>query len=124
MIRRSLRVGGGLSWVVPLLLACGTGASDRPEAPRPESHTVEIRSMAFHPAELRVHPGDTVVWVNRDLVPHTATAADSAWTSPPLARGERWRMVVRAAAAGSYLCVFHPVMEAHLIVDPPPSTEE
>lgn len=80
--------------------------------------------MEFRPAELRVDAGDTVVWVNRDFVPHTATAPDSSWTSPPLAEGERWSMVAPSADAGRYLCVFHPVMEARLIVDPTASIEE
>ena len=31
-------------------------------------HTIEIRGMEFHPAELTVALGDTVVWINRDVV--------------------------------------------------------
>lgn len=107
-------------WAGPLLVAC---AGDAP-GPVPETHTVEIRDMAFVPAELRVRPGDTIVWVNRDFVPHTATAPDSAWTSPPLAQGERWRMVARAPGEGTYICAFHPVMEARLIIEPLPPAEE
>ncbi len=80
--------------------------------------------MAFHPAALRVRAGDTIVWVNRDFVPHTATAPDSAWTSPPLGQGERWSMVAPVAGAGTYICAFHPVMEARLIVEPSTSVEE
>lgn len=100
----------------------------------PTSHTVEIGEMAFHPPELRVQPGDTVLWINLDFVPHTATAPDSAWTSPTLAQGERWQMVVRGSDAGdavagspdaeTYACAFHPVMEARLIIHAPTSTEE
>lgn len=107
-------------WAGPLLVAC----VDEPARPAPETHTVEIREMAFHPAELRVRAGDSIVWINHDFVPHTATAPDSAWTSPPLARGERWRMVAVAPGTGTYICAFHPVMEARLIVDAPPSAEE
>lgn len=92
--------------------------------PAPVTRTVEIRDMEFHPAELRVRPGDTVVWVNHDYVPHTATGPDSAWTSPPLAQDERWRMVARPSGSGTYLCVFHPVMEGRLIVDPSASVED
>lgn len=107
-------------WAGPLFLAC----AGEHEEPLPVTHTVEIREMEFHPAELRVNPGDTIVWVNRDLVPHTATAPDSAWTSPPLAQGERWRMVARAPGEGAYICAFHPVMEARLIVEPPSFLQE
>ena len=114
MTRPRIRRVSPVVWAAPLLAAC---AGADPVAD-PRSHTVEMREMAFVPAELRVNPGDTIVWINRDIVPHTATAPDSAWSSPPLAEGERWRMVVGAAASGQYLCAFHPVMEARLIVDP------
>lgn len=104
--------------------ACSVEARSAREPGRLGTHTVEIRGMAFHPAELRVHPGDTVEWVNRDVVPHTATAPDSVWTSPPLARGERWRRVAGAPGDLDYLCAFHPVMEARVIVEPDPPTED
>ncbi len=104
-------------WAGPLLLACGGDAARDAGAVPSRTHTVEIRDMAFHPTELRVHPGDTIVWINRDFVPHTATSPDSAWTSPPLAQGESWRMVVGGPGVGTYICAFHPVMEASLIVD-------
>src|SRR5204862_476961 len=53
--------------VVVLLLAAAS-----------RTHTVEIRGMEFHPAELTVAVGDTIVWINRDIVPHTATAGGGA----------------------------------------------
>lgn len=92
--------------------------------PAPRTHTVEIRDMAFHPAVLRVPWGDTVVWVNHDFVPHTATAPDSSWSSPPLSQGQRWRMVVGGLDIGPYVCAFHPVMEAHLTLDSSNPTQE
>jgi plastocyanin len=56
------------------LLVCtaGLAGSDPPE---PKTHTVTIEEMRFHPERLTVARGDTIVWVNRDLVPHTATSA-------------------------------------------------
>ena len=111
-------------WAGPLLVACtGDVAGDAASGP-PRTHTVEIRDMAFHPADIRARPGDTIVWTNADFLPHTATDPDSAWTSPPLAQGESWRMVVGGSGAGTYICAFHPVMEARLTIDPQPSTGE
>lgn len=72
--------------------------------------------MAFHPRELLVRPGDTVEWINRDLVPHTVTERDSRWTSPPLAAGERWRTVATSPGIQSYRCDYHPVMDGRLRV--------
>ena len=55
------------------LFTCTAGfaASDRSE---PETHTVTIEEMRFQPERLTVARGDTIVWVNKDLVPHTATS--------------------------------------------------
>lgn len=118
------RVTGGLLWVVPALLACEVGSQGDPGAGAPETHVVEIREMAFHPTALQVQVGDTIVWINQDFVPHTATAPDSSWTSPSLAQGERWAMVAGAHQTGTYLCAFHPVMKAELVLHPTPSAEE
>lgn len=102
------------------LMRSGAGAG-RDRAHAPVTHTVEIRDMAFHPAELQVQAGDTIVWVNHDFVPHTATAPDSAWTSPPLEQGDRWSRLVPPDPGGLYLCAFHPTMEGRITVesDPP-----
>src|SRR5215204_5860875 len=43
-------------------------------AEEPAETTVEIRNNAFNPPQLNVAPGTTVTFVNRDTVPHTATA--------------------------------------------------
>ena len=42
--------------------------------PKPVTHTVTIDATRYHAGRLTVHVGDTVVWVNKDLIPHTATA--------------------------------------------------
>ncbi len=44
---------------------------------RPRVHTVTNSDFKFSPATLRVVAGDTIIWVNLDIVPHTATAADN-----------------------------------------------
>lgn len=71
--------------------------------------------MVFRPEVLRAEPGDTVMWVNRDLVPHTATARDASWTSPSLDQGERWSLVVGEGHELEYLCDFHPVMRGRIV---------
>jgi len=78
---------------------------------RPQSHTVTIRNFTNAPATLTVAAGDTVVWTNDDIVPHTATARDSAWDSKEIAAGSTWRMVVRTPGRHAYYCVYHPNMQ-------------
>ena len=77
---------------------------------------IEIKDFAFA-ATTTVAVGDTVVWINRDIVPHTATAADGSWDSGEIKPGESWEMVVPADLALDYYCVFHPAMVASLKLD-------
>lgn len=83
----------------------------------PRRHVVEIRGMAFQPAVLEVAPGDTVVWVNRDIVPHTATASGGGgWDTGVMAQGESRTHVARGDDATDYHCALHPTMRGRLTV--------
>lgn len=78
-------------------------------------HVVEIRDMSFVPAVLDVAAGDTVEWVNRDLVPHTATTrGKAAWDTGTLLQGQRGQVVVRERGEMPYDCRLHPVMRGML----------
>jgi plastocyanin len=107
------------------VLLAGATASLGSGAIPPRRHVVEIRGMAFHPAVLEVHRGDTIVWVNRDFVPHTATAAPSAarraarnpsWDTGRLAPEESGRYVPLGEGEVEYFCALHPPMRGRLIV--------
>jgi plastocyanin len=78
-------------------------------------HTVVIEGMQFTPAALVVRRGDTVVWVNRDLVAHTATAG-SRFDSGSIAANASWSFVARKRGRFDYLCTLHPMMKATLVV--------
>jgi plastocyanin len=80
------------------------------------THTVTIEGMQFSPAVLTVHRGDQVVWVNKDLVPHTATAA-KAFDSGPVAPGGRWRLTLTHAGRYEVVCTLHPTMKSVLVVE-------
>ena len=81
----------------------------------PKVHTVEIKQMKFQPAELIVQKGDTVVWINNDIVAHDVTEEPSkAWTSSLMPVGKSWSLVVTQSA--DYFCSIHVVMKGKLIV--------
>jgi plastocyanin len=82
----------------------------------PAIHTVVVEGMAFSPATLTVRQGDVVVWVNKDLFPHTATAQDRSFDSGEIAAGKNWRYVARKTGTLAYVCSLHPTMKAALIV--------
>jgi plastocyanin len=82
---------------------------------RTNYHTVEIKQMKFNPAELQVSKGDTVVWVNHDIVAHDVTEERAKkWTSSLIPSNASWQMVVSQSA--DYYCSIHVVMKGKLIV--------
>ena len=82
---------------------------------RPHYHTVEIKQMKFHPQELVVNSGDTVVWVNNGITAHDVTAQPEArWTSSSMPVGASWNMVVNESS--DYYCSIHVVMKGKLVV--------
>ncbi|HEX6558670.1 MAG TPA: hypothetical protein VF021_04390 [Longimicrobiales bacterium] len=90
-----------------LLATCG--------APRPKAIAVDIRQMAFWPADVRARIGDTLVFTNHDFVPHTATARDRSWDSGSIAPDASWRGAV--TAAGGFYCTFHPTMTGKITTE-------
>jgi plastocyanin len=81
----------------------------------PVKHIVEIKGMKFQPAELIVNSGDTVRWINRDIVSHDVTEVpEKAWASPVIPAGDSWSMVVNKSE--SYYCSIHVVMKGDILV--------
>ena len=80
------------------------------------THTVVMEGVAFTPSTLTVAKGDTVVWVNKDAFPHTATAPDKSFDSKEIAAGKSWRFSAKNAGMFPYVCTLHPTMKGTLVV--------
>ena len=98
------------------LVTAPAPAAKGPE-PAPRRHVVEISGMKFSPSLLEARRGDTVVWINRDLVPHTATAVKgAAWDTGTILGSDSTSVVLKQDGELEYLCRLHPVMTAKIIV--------
>jgi plastocyanin len=100
------------------LAVCGSMGCGRPARPQPVTHIIAIEAVQFQPAALKVHAGDTVIWVNKDPFPHTVTASTGILSSPDIAATESWRWVATGAADIAYVCKYHPTMKATITVGP------
>jgi plastocyanin len=80
------------------------------------THTVVIEGMKFVPETITVKQGDTIVWVNKDLFPHTATAR-GIFDSGELAVNQTWKYTVSKPGKFPYICTLHPTMKATLVVE-------
>jgi plastocyanin len=85
-------------------------------ATHPVTHTVTIENMQFNPAALTVKRGERVVWVNKDLFPHTVTADNRSFDSGSIGANASWSYVARRKGEYAYSCTFHPTMHGKLTV--------
>jgi plastocyanin len=103
-------------WAIALLVLTFAGGSGHAAAGAGASHTVTIDGTAFKPPAITVKAGDSVVWVNNDPFPHTATATAGSFDSKPIAAGQSWRFTPRAKGDFAYKCTLHPTMRGTLHV--------
>jgi len=107
---------GWLFGLAALVLSSGISAADEQHAAKSTTHTVIIENMRYYPAQLRVQRGERIVWVNRDLFPHTVTAASHAFDSVSIATNSSWTYVASKAGEYAYGCTFHPTMKGMIEV--------
>ena len=81
----------------------------------PELHVVEIKDMKFQPGNLSVKRGDTIMWINHDMVTHCVTEEKTkAWTSSNIPANASWKMIFKNNA--DYFCAIHQVMKGKITV--------
>lgn len=123
-MRNTLKVfGNSVFFLCTLFLLNGCSSpetnSNKNEAAKEKTSTrvdtVVIKQMQFIPAVLNVKIGDTVVWINKDLVDHDITEQKSkAFYSDTLHVGKSWKMAVKDSA--DYHCSIHPSMSGKLVL--------
>jgi len=99
--------GIGLLMANMLLNSC-SGTKEKPR-----TYTVEIKDMKFVPDTIMVNKGDTVLWLNKDMVAHDVTEqASKAWSSSIIPAGQSWKMEVKDES--DYYCSIHEVMKGKI----------
>ena len=93
--------------LVPLAAGSVAGAAE------PKVHMIVMGGMRFGPVPGGIKAGDVIVWVNRDIVPHTATARDGSFDVNLPAKQSR-RMTIGRAGTFAFYCRYHPGMRGAL----------
>jgi plastocyanin len=85
---------------------------------KPSSAEVKVDNFSFGPASLTVAVGTTVIWTNRDDIPHTVVSTDDAKTfkSKVLDTDEKFSFAFTKAGTYPYFCSIHPKMTGKVIV--------
>jgi plastocyanin len=100
--------------VIGIVTLAGFAAPDKVD--HAKTHTIAIQEMRFIPANLEVNVGDTVIWKNQDVVPHTATSDSKSFDSGEIKAGASWKYLAKKAGSYPYICSYHPTMKAELVV--------
>jgi plastocyanin len=104
---RTLTVVGALLSIAALA-SCAQSEPARNRR-QPTTHTVIMEGMVFRPDVITVATGDTIVWLNKDMVPHSATSAAAGFDSQVIAANKSWRYMVHQEPGDfDYICSYHP----------------
>jgi plastocyanin len=89
---------------------------------------VVMQNIAFSPATITIHVGQTVTWRNDDLAQHTTTSGSCSgnacspmpgWDSGVLNRGQSFSHTFNTAGTFSYYCRIHgAMMQGSVVVMP------
>ncbi len=82
-----------------------------------ETIIVTIENLSFNPAEMKAKVDDTILWVNKDVLDHTATTRDSSFDVIQPAKSSASQTLTRAGTF-DYYCRYHPNMMGRLMVEP------
>lgn len=113
-MKRGTLLGAATSLLF-LLGACdNAGGGDI--KPEPKTHQVVISKFLFGPDVLTVQAGDSIEWVNKDFVPHTATEVSADWDTTQLNKNEAKALIFSNPGEFDYICAYHPEMHGKIIV--------
>ena len=86
---------------------------------KPPTLTVTIDAFQFQPEELRIKRGQSVIFINKDTVPHTVTPGqDAHFLKTGIVKGGEQRTVLfESAGIQDYSCDFHPSMRGRVLVE-------
>jgi len=78
---------------------------------------ITMENLVISPAEASATIGDTIEWINKDVLAHTATARNGDF-DVNLPSKKTGTVVLKKAGAVEYYCRYHPNMKATLTVTP------
>ncbi len=78
---------------------------------------ISIRGRAFHPASVRVHAGDVIVWTNDDEIDYTVDESGGSFASPNLKPGQSYSHRVTQKGTIDYGSRLYPRMHGRIVVE-------
>ncbi len=114
-IRRTLLIVITIAAVLGPVGAARAGGGCHGTTTQGTGDTVEMVDLCFTPSTLRVDPGTTVTFVNRDPLEHTVVG--NGWGGfESMAQGDRTSMRFDEEGIYAYACSIHPGMTGSVVV--------
>jgi plastocyanin len=82
-----------------------------------ETIQITMDKLVFSPVEVNASVGDTIEWVNHDILAHTATAPNGDW-DVAIAAKKTASLVLKKAGTIEYYCRYHPNMKGRIVIIP------
>ena len=109
---------------VLLFTACGSGngadayGERNAVAVQGNSVTVELKGIQFQPQGIKVKPGTTVTWVNKDPLIHNVRQVESVFLGDAMKEGDTFSYTFDKPGKYRYQCTYHhPNMNGVVIVE-------
>lgn len=93
--------------IAQLLHASAAQPGVNPELPQAGTTTVDMRQFVFGPTQLKVKPGTTVVFINKDNAKHTVTEDSRAWNSLDINAGKTFAFTFQEPGVVRFHCEYH-----------------
>jgi len=82
-----------------------------------ETIQITIDKLVFGRIDVAAKVGDTIEWVNKDVLAHTATATNKDW-DVVIAPKKVGKLVLTKAGSYDYFCKYHPNMKGRITIAP------
>ncbi len=97
-----------ITWYINTAQPAVAEGQVQPVAQRSDELTVPMANFVFNPQDVVVPVGTTVIWVNQDGAPHTATADDGKlFKSDLLSKGQSFKHTFDQVGEFPYYCELH-----------------
>jgi len=105
-------LGAAVAAIASLSLRAGKAA-----AADPAPVDIKIDNFTFAPQRLIVKAGTTVIWRNRDDIPHAIASSIRLFKSKALASDDTYAFTLKTAGTYEYFCSLHPQMTGTIVVE-------
>ncbi len=96
--------------MIALLLLCIGSQSVMASNEKASAATADVKidNFSFGPQTITVPQGTTVIWTNRDDIPHTSVSTEGVFKSKVMDTDEKFSYTFTKAGTYPYYCTIHP----------------